>query len=253
VPDARRRRASGWVIAALSALGVLAVVALTAGLILANQPKKVVVPNVVGKPRAQAEAELRAQQLLFNSKVDFQTNCTKDSVIAQDPRDGEKVAPNTNVNLNICGGPATKTVPNVVGSTRDAADATLKGAGLVPKFEEVDSDKPAQQVIETNPKAGEKVAEGTEVVVKISKGNLKAIRDVRNKTEAAARALLEADGFVVTPVPEDTNDPDKVGLVVNQDPKPNTLKPVGSKVTIFVGRAKAPPTPTPTVTVTVTP
>jgi serine/threonine-protein kinase len=241
VPDPRRRRASGWVIAALSALGVLAVVALTAGLILANQQKKVTVPDVVGKPQSVAVAELQANKLLAEAKIVNARDCAVNAVVEQTPVKGSQVDPNTRVTLNVCGGPASIEVPRVVGLPRADAEAQIKAAGLVPKLQDVDSDKPKDTVIETTPPPGTKVPDGSEVAVKVSKGNLKAVTDVRGKTADIAEALLRQDGFVVERVDQSTEDPNQVDKVIDTSPKAGVLRPIGSKVQIFVGKAKPSP------------
>jgi eukaryotic-like serine/threonine-protein kinase len=243
VPDARRRKASAWMIAVLSALGVLAVIALTAALILANQPDTVQVPDIIGMTQPEAESALEASNLGTDPTTKYGTDCKKGEVITQQPEQGEEVSPNSAVAFEVCGGPADRTVPNVVGRSKQSAEQELTAEGLKPTFEDVSSAKPAGEVVATEPKAGADVKEGDEVVVKVSKGDLAVVRDVRNKSEAAAKTLLENDGFSVEVVPQDTQDPNQVGQVIDQSPKPNKAAPKGSTVQIFVGRA--PPDPTP--------
>jgi beta-lactam-binding protein with PASTA domain len=250
VPDTRRRRTSGWLIATLSALAVLAVVALTAGLILANQPQKVTVPGVVGKSRVQAEAELRAAKLVIDATMIEQKGCAADTVLSQTPTQGAEVVPNSAVKVNICVGPVQRTVPRVVGLSRKDAEEEIKKAGLNPKVQEVDSDKPENRVLETVPAAGEKLPDGADVVLKVSKGNLKAVTDVRGKERNVAEELLQRDGFKVEVVDQETDDPNQVGKVIDTSPKAGTLRPVGTRVQIFVGKAKPPPSPTGTPTPT---
>jgi len=246
VPDARRRRASGWVIAALSALGVLAVVALTAGLILANQSRKVAVPSVVGKARADAEAELVQKQLVGDSKVIFKGDCTLNTVIKQSPGQGEQVSPNSTVSLEICGGVESVTIPTLVGVPRANAEEQLKGLGLTPAVQEVDGVEPQGQVKDTDPKANTKVPKGTKVTLLVSRGNQKAVRDVRGLAPDVAEQLLRGDGFTIARVDQETDKPEEVGKVIETDPKAGTAQKTGSKVTIFVGKAKnKPPSPEP--------
>jgi beta-lactam-binding protein with PASTA domain len=251
VPDPRRRRASGWVIAALSALAVLAVVALTAGLILANQPKKISVPGVVGLTKDQAEVALRQKQLVTNQLLTFDATCTKDVVLTQDPREGTKVEPNTKVTYNVCAGPRAVTMPDVVGQNKTTADTNLKNAGLKPTFEEIDSERPKDEVVSTNPVKGAKVNEGQQVVVRISKGNLKAVLDVLGKSPDEAKNLLTTAGFRNVSIVEiDTTNPDRIGKVYDQDPDGGTIRdPNTVKINLFVGKAvESSPPPTPTTT-----
>ncbi|WP_155369313.1 Stk1 family PASTA domain-containing Ser/Thr kinase [Catellatospora vulcania] len=247
VGDARRRRASGWVIATLTALGVLAVVALTAGLIIASQPKDVPVPDLFGLTEAQARETLTAAGL--KARLDdplLQSDCQENTVAKQNPAKGSEVREKSEVGFQICGGKPLVEVPPMVGSTRANAESLLSGRKLVGEFKERDSDRPAGEVLETNPAAGEKVTEGGTVQVFVSKGNRKAVPPVTGKTEAQAIAILEGAGFKydVKQGPP-TGDPDKVGTVQFQDPPAGTMKALGSTITIVVFKAEEPPPTSP--------
>ncbi|BCJ71684.1 serine/threonine protein kinase [Catellatospora sp. IY07-71] len=247
VGDARRRRASGWVIATLTALGVLAVVALTAGLILANQPKDIPVPNLMGKTEAEAKALLTSAGLTPKiGEPVLNTDCRKNTVVEQDPAQGEAVKEKAEVVYQICNGAPLQTVPPLKDLTQAFAEDALRKLNLVPQFVPVDSDKAAGTVIDTNPPAGEEVAEGSTVEVKVSKGNQVAVPRVIGMSEEAATAELKRLGFEVeVRQGEETDDPSRVGTVQNQNPGQSTLKPKGSKVTIVVFKAKAQESPSP--------
>ncbi|MEV4413313.1 Stk1 family PASTA domain-containing Ser/Thr kinase [Catellatospora sp. NPDC049609] len=253
VGDARRRRASGWVIATLTALGVLAVVALTAGLILANQPKDVPVPNLMGKTKTEAEALLTRAGLTPKIGEPVQnSDCKMNTVFRQDPEQGKEVAEKSEVVYQICNGKPTAQVPPLVGSPRDTAEQLLKERNLVAKIVEQDSDKGAGIVLSTNPPQGTSVEEGTTVVVTVSKGNQKPVPGVVGKSQEAAVAAIEAAGFeAVIRKGEASPDPDRVGTVKSQDPQEGTLKTAGSKITIVVFTApEVEPPPSPSVTPT---
>ncbi|MFC7247782.1 Stk1 family PASTA domain-containing Ser/Thr kinase [Catellatospora aurea] len=253
VGDARRRRASGWVIATLTALGVLAVVALTAGLILASQPKDVAVPDLLGKTEAQARDALVAKGLkpTLGDPI-LESNCEENTVAKQDPAKGAEVREKSEVKYQICGGKPLKTIPPLENSTQAFAENALRELSLVPEVVAEDSEKPEGTVLSTNPAAGEKVAEGSKVTLKVSKGNRKPVPPVTGKTEAQAIAALEQAGFrynVKQGSP--TEDANKVGTVEFQDPAAGTLKAVNSVITILVFREaekSPPPSPTPTPT-----
>ena len=68
------------------------------------------------------------------------------------------------------------------------------------------------------------------------------------------RSSLEASGFKVLVVDQDSDDPTLDGIVISQEPPGSTLRKPGSTVTIFVGRfVEPPPTGTETETVPITP
>jgi serine/threonine protein kinase len=249
-----RRRTSGWAIAALTALAVLAVVALVAGLIVSQQPKQEAVPNLVGMKVDQAEKLLRDRQLVPDPKEVANTGCTINNVLSQGTPANTKVEAGTKVAYEWCAGPGSVKMPNLVNATFASATQQLDGLHLKWKREDVDSEKPKDTVIDTSPAAGTSIAEGTEVTLKVSLGNLKVVPDVSGKgySEATARAFLNAAGFSddrIQVVKQTTTDPKQDGKVLLQDPAGGTAKdPLKTVIRIQVGNYDAPPTPTPSTT-----
>jgi serine/threonine-protein kinase len=231
---------------------VLAAVALTVGLILANKPKDdIAVPSLLGMTAAEAEAKLRSVKLSPKSGDPQFGPCAKDKVVDQSPKSGTQLGEGKEVTFVICGGVATIQVPNVVGFNEAAAKSTLTGMKLIPEIVLVDGTPDTiNTVLTTVPAQGSPVAENTKVIVNISKGNLKAVPNVLGKTEAVAKAELEAAGFKVDikdgeTFPAGNNN---IGKVVRQDPTPaDGAKPSDkTTVTIFIGQGAAPPTSSPT-------
>lgn len=250
VGDARRRRASGWVIATLTALGVLAVVALTAGLILASQPKDVAVPDLFGMTEKQARDAVTGAGLKPRLGDPLrQSNCTENTVAKQEPAKGREVREQSEVTFQICGGKPQVKVPPLIGSNRANAQSQLTALGLVPEFKEKDSEKQADEVLETSPREGEMVSEGGTVTVIVSKGLVK-VPSLVGKDQAEAVAILTGLGLGNKIVPGQlTDDQTKVGTVQEQDPKKDTLKPKGTTITLVVFQLKQQePPPSPSVT-----
>ncbi|MBV1853292.1 Stk1 family PASTA domain-containing Ser/Thr kinase [Catellatospora tritici] len=246
VGDARRRRASGWVIATLTALGVLAVVALTAGLILANRPKEVNVPNVVGKTQADAQKLIVAQGLRWKlGNPISNSTCAKDTVAQQSPEQGQTVQENAEVTFSICGGKPTTEVPSLVGLTKDDALSQLQRANLVANVQEEPSIQPANTVTRSDPASGTSLEVGSTVTVFISKGDLVKVPGVVDKPVDQAVAALELAGFKPKIVYATTTDADHDGTVKTQDPGAGILKPKDSTVTIVVWKLEEAPPPSP--------
>src|SRR5262245_37297964 len=245
VPDPRRRKASSFVIAAVTALGVLAVVALTVGVVLANRPKGVTGPKVEGKTDAIARAYLeRVKRRLTRRQGGSNTPCTIDTVASQTPAAGQRVREETDVEVQICLGPDTIQMLDLVGVPLANAQQQLTLAGLKVKVEQVDSDKPENEVVETIPKANERIKEGSTVTLRVSKG-LKKVPDVMGKTEAEARILIESAGLRVFVLREPA-DPENLGKVIKQDPPKDTLRQPQTTVRITVGEPREDPTNPPT-------
>jgi serine/threonine-protein kinase len=250
VGDPRRRKASAWVLAALSMLGVLAVVALIAGLILSNQGNETpqtTVPNVVGQPLANAEANLKNAGLVPDQGDPQYGECDKGTVAAQSTPEGQRVDRDTVVVINVCQGPQEIEVPtDLVGSTKDAAERQLTGLGLTPDFRPVDNEAPADQVVKV-PDQGKKVAKGATVVVEISRGNIVPIPNVVGDDADSAQDELEDAGFVVDrregdPAPSES----KIGTVQRQSETGKATKGTKIVLTVFVEPEEVPTTPPPT-------
>jgi serine/threonine-protein kinase len=98
-------------------------------------------------------------------------------------------------------------------------------------------------------KEGQKVKQGTEITVKISKGNLIEVPNVVGKPEEVARALLQNDGFtnIATEPSDQEGEP---GKVVAQTPNAKQKRSKNTKITLTVITEQ---TPTPDDSGTPTP
>jgi eukaryotic-like serine/threonine-protein kinase len=253
VGDARRRKTNGWAIAALTVLGIMAVVALTAGLIIMNLPKKAVVPAVTGLSLEDARNKLRQANLETQPKAKQGTDCKQDEVLTQDPPANQRVEKGSPVTVEFCAGPGTVIVPPVLNVDVGNAKQQLAGAQLVAKVREVDNDKPQGQVIDVSPKPGTAVKQGDTVTLQVSRGNMKEVDDVTGRTETEAKAILTNSGFQVEVVQRPTDNENEVGHVISQDPDGHRKVKNGSTVRIFVGQAEAPETSAPPTTASPSP
>jgi serine/threonine protein kinase len=254
-PRRPERRTSSWVMAVLAALGVLAVVALGIGLWMSQNNKPDPVTNAT-MPKVTNLSEQAARNTLTTAGFQNVTvgdsietdDCDKNKVEKQSPSANQSVPLTTPVTLNLCSSPASVQVPNLVGSTRDVADSALRNVNLVPKFQEEDSDQPAGRVLQVE-KQGQKVKQGTEITVKISKGNLIEVPNVVGKPEEVARALLQNEGF--TNIETEPSDQEgEPGKVVAQTPNAKQKRSKNTKITLTVITEQ---TPTPDDTGTPTP
>ncbi|HEX6500967.1 MAG TPA: Stk1 family PASTA domain-containing Ser/Thr kinase [Micromonosporaceae bacterium] len=246
VGNAQRRRNSTWLLALLSVLGVLAVIALATGLYLANRKPATPVPNLVGMTADDAARALTDAKLNGDPKTEPASGCTKNTVIDQDPKVGLKVDEGTTVHYTICGGPNMVKVPVLVNLTQEQAQTQLANAHLQGKFQAVDSDKQKGTVVKSDPPEGTSVQENATVTVFVSKGNEVSVPDLTGLTPDQAAGKLRNAGFTNDPkvIPRLTNDPNDDGKVTGQDPSAGTVKKTDFTVTIFVGKYQE-PSPTP--------
>jgi beta-lactam-binding protein with PASTA domain len=120
---------------------------------------------------------------------------------------------------------------------RKEAIATLSEAGFRVSVGIADSLSPKGQVFSQSPGGGTVTALGTIVSIQISTGepaqfSMPRVVDMRGYE---ARAFLASLGLTVDTVRVETGNPNRVGYVIAQDPRSQTLVTQGDAVTIFVG------------------
>jgi eukaryotic-like serine/threonine-protein kinase len=235
-PPRRRRRWGPWLLVALllAAAGVAGwyVFSQIQDQLAANEP--VAVPNVVGL-KQQAAVNL-ITDAGFEPKVEHAANpdVEKGRVMSQNPDAGTRIQKGDRVTLLVSTGPPQTSVPNVVGMDYADAVQALDDANLKAKKHEVFSQKRSGQVVAQNPKAGEQVTEGTEVVLNVSKGAKQVqVPSVVGMSEANARATLQQAGFQVTSTSA-PSDSTPQGNVSDQSPDGGTQAEKGSTVSITV-------------------
>jgi serine/threonine-protein kinase len=201
------------------------------------------VPSVKGKSQADAVSTLTNAGLV--ARV-FQVPSSNpvDTVTGQDPLPGKTVVKGSKVRINVSSGPAEVTVPSVVGLPFDQASAALQNEGFAVGRKNVESDQPADTVVEQSPSGSAKP--GSTITLSVSKGpKTSAVPDVTSQDEQSARDSITSAGFTVRVRNQDVTDPGLEGIVLDQAPGGGTQAKQGSIVTITVGRlAQTEPPPT---------
>ena len=217
------------------------------------------VPDVVGQTRGTAVSAIRAAGLVPQAFT-VPSAQPKGTVVSQSPQVGKRVPGGSKVRLNISSGqtsggvpppppppppppgtkPATVTVPDVTGRAQEAAQRQLNSAGLKAGVVYVPSDQPEGTVVSQSPEAGTTQKRGARIQLNVSlgpsPGQQRAVPDVRGQDPAAAKTRLESAGFKVQTLPQGVTDANQIGTVVDEQPAGGRRAPVGSTVTIYVGR-----------------
>ena len=208
------------------------------------------VPNVVGKSRDDAVAELVGAKLQANV-VPVNSLEPVNEVLAQAPKPGTELIENSTVRINVSKGPRPITIPNVVGTAFESAQSQLQGLGFAVAREDVEDDADAGIVIGQSPAAGTQQGKGSVITLQVSEGPATSqIPDVTSQTEADARAQVQESGFEAQVVEEIVEDESLDGRVLSQDPEGGSDAEQGTSVVIVVGRFEPTPEPTPTPTPT---
>ncbi|MGH8999117.1 MAG: PASTA domain-containing protein [Acidimicrobiia bacterium] len=132
------------------------------------------------------------------------------------------------------GGP-TCSVLDLTGLTLDEAEALLEESGCaLGQVIEDDGGPDPGTITKQSVDPGTNAPPGTEIDVTVS-GPLCNIGDLSGLDEDAARAQVEAEGCRLEVSTGPTDDPTKVGKVVDQNPDPGSQIPGGSVVDVIVG------------------
>jgi serine/threonine-protein kinase len=205
------------------------------------------VEDVTGLALADAERAITAQG--FVPKVQEESSDTVDQglVLRTEPRAGKSVAVGSEVIIVVSAGPASVTVPNVVGQDQVAATQTLASQSFrVQKTTQPSSTVPVGTVISTNPAPGTEVRKGDSVTIVVSTGPEQVpVPNVVGQTQAGATGTLQALDFKVS-VQTVASTPANAGKVIAQSPTGGSTAPKGSTVTITVGAPVATTTTTTT-------
>jgi serine/threonine-protein kinase len=218
------------------------------GLYLANQSKDVNVPDLTGKTAAEAGDLLAKAGLTANQQP--ANNCpaaSQGKIISQSPKANTSVDEGSEVTYQLCQAPNKTTVPPLVGKSRADAEKALAAANLRGNFVAIDSAAPKDQVVATDPGAGQTVDPNSTVTVNISKFNQREVPDLTGKSESEARQALAAKGFTnIRVARQNTNDAGQVDKVIKQDPAAKSVVAQNVTITITLGqRQNNPPTQQP--------
>jgi beta-lactam-binding protein with PASTA domain/predicted Ser/Thr protein kinase len=224
------------------------------------------VPALVGLSPAAAIDTLRTNHLIpatgkpsgsngpCSAGSDALRNPTKGQVCTQDPPAGKEVADGTTVSFTVYAGPANVLVQQVVGLSYSEAQKALASEGLAASRTDIDSAKPAGQVVEQDPPPNASVPPGSTVKLRVANGKVK-LPDVTKLTEQQARMKLNQLGF--TTIARSTTAPVEpgyqVGEVMAVDPTPGIFYDPSTTITLTVAVKPVCPTPSSTPSASVTP
>jgi serine/threonine-protein kinase len=133
---------------------------------------KVAVPSgLVGDTSAVAQSQLASVGLTATVVDKPSSTVNKGLVISTSPAAGAKTAIGNPVTLNVSSGPASVSVPSLIGLSQSAAYTALAKQGLnVGSVNAVSSSATAGTVTDQNPGAGAPVTPGSSVNLQVSAG-----------------------------------------------------------------------------------
>ncbi len=224
-----------WALLALLALAGLAYVGY-----LQLAPKKVEVPDVVGRKSATAAQILQNRGFEVNVENVRSDSVKADRVATQRPQPRERAKKGSTVSIIVSSGPGEVTIPFVRGSPQAQARRRLESAGFKVDVRRDFSDAlPTGQVLETSPPQRSRLERGSTVTMVVSRGSQQAtVPDVVGKPRADAEKAVE-DASLQASVSEREDASTAPGTVLTQDPPAGSKRDRDTTVNLVV--AKKPP------------
>jgi eukaryotic-like serine/threonine-protein kinase len=138
-------------------------------IVISTGPPPVNVPDVTSETVGQAKAQLEGPPGQFAVIVtdEVSSTTTPGTVISQSPPGGSSVKPGSTIDLVVAKAPPTIAIPNVVGSKRGAAEATLGASSFPAAVQRMDVTTKSQGgvVLSQSPGAGTMSKKGATVTI----------------------------------------------------------------------------------------
>jgi beta-lactam-binding protein with PASTA domain/predicted Ser/Thr protein kinase len=210
----------------------------------------VVIPSEIDKSSTDAVADLTKAGLKVKLR-EVPSSKPAGTVLAQDPPAETKVTSGTLVHLNVSKGPLPVAVPDVRGQPIDQASSQLQALGFKVALTTVDSDQPANTVIDQAPPPGQSSGKGSVISLTVSKGPQQStVPDVTSTDIGSATSTLAASGFKWKIQRQDVTDPNLDSTVLTQTPNGGEQAKPGTVVVLTVGHLANQPATTTTDTTT---
>jgi len=136
-----------------------------------SMPPSAQVPGVAGDTQTQAcNSIIGAGFVCGTATTSTPSNLAVNTVVSTTPPAGSSQPKGSTVNLVVSSGPATVSVPNVVGDTQAQAVSALQSVGLVPVVSCVQTTGTADSVVSQTPSGGTTVNSGSSVNITADEG-----------------------------------------------------------------------------------
>ena len=196
----------------------------------------VVVPNFVGLVYEDISEDSRYSDFNIIVRYENHDSIAAGKIISQSFKEGRTIKKTEEIELVVSRGPETITIPKIDGLNAQDAKMQLTRVGLQYKEIAQPSDSVSKDcVIMTNPPVGGSVPKGEIIDLYVSTGpdiKWSTVGEYVNLTEAAARQLVEKDGFTVEVVYKDGSA--SKGIVTAQSHNKGDKLEKGNTITLTV-------------------
>ena len=200
------------------------------------------VPSVLNKDQETAIQLIKdAGFEVGNIDQNYSDDVDEGKVMEQTPDANSQKPKGTKIDIVISKGPKPAEqveVPNLVGKSKDEAEAALAEVGLKGNPTEEENDADPGKVFDQDTAAGKKVDAGSTISYKVSKGPGEiAVPGVTGKSKNDAINTLSNAGFSVD-VAEDSSDSVDEGYVISQSVTGTAKKGTTITITVSTGSNK---------------
>jgi beta-lactam-binding protein with PASTA domain/tRNA A-37 threonylcarbamoyl transferase component Bud32 len=251
-----RNRTRTYVIILVALLVILAIV----GVLLARQlgylggASSFNLPNVVGKPVAQATSTLKNDGLTVTTTNQATTTYAVGTVLKTDPTSGALVKSGNNVTLTVASAPVVPKVTVPAGITNTdvtTAEGILTQAGLQYTVKNTPNNANQGQVLSADPATGTSVNKGSTVTLTVSSGpNSVTVPSVAGLSQTSAANVLGNRGLTLNGTTPQSSTQYPAGVVIGSEPGAGVSVPPNSGVTLIVSTGTPPTTTTSSPTTT---
>ncbi|MBR5430501.1 MAG: Stk1 family PASTA domain-containing Ser/Thr kinase [Firmicutes bacterium] len=204
----------------------------------------VVMPDVVGRTQAEAEAALSAAGLSYKIEFEASDEIASGLVMEQSVAAEQRVNAEREIVLTVSSGAAQIEVPSLVGSSQRIAELTLANLGL---NTEIDSEYNAEvgkdQVIMQSPEGGTMVDPGSSVKLLISLGEEPVsfeLIGLVGLTLSEAQKYISDNKLVLSGVERERSDVYEAGVVLEQNPGSGVTVTSGDEISLKVSEGPGP-------------
>lgn len=204
-------------------------------------PKEVLMPNLVGLTKEEAQAKAEELKLEFEVKEErYDTETEAGKIMIQEPpyKENYNVKEKSKITVVVSLGQKIVIVPKVTGMTLEEATTALENEDLIVVSEEEFNDKiEAGYVISQDVPENTEVGAGSTVTIKVSKGEEKSIvPNLEGMTEEEAKKAIKEAGLKLTATLTEEDTTKNNGEVLKQSLNAGDEVKKDSNITITVNK-----------------
>ena len=198
------------------------------------------VPDLIGRPRPEALAQLERKRLGLGPQEREESEAVAGTVVNQSPGAGRRVPVGSPVALAIAT-PALVTVPDVRGTPEAPAIARLQSSRLrVGERRQQESEDVAGAIVAQRPAPGTRVPPGTPVNLLVAVPILVSVPDLTGRAADEASRLLRERQLSLGERHRQESDATP-GSITRQSPRADVRVPRGTRIDVVVAAAPPPP------------